>query len=90
MTDEVQRFGSWRLIGVADAKLAKVALARCDCGELSRVSYEARTSGARVSCPSCHPPQQHASERGERSFASVLASAEGRGARKRHQGRHDG
>jgi hypothetical protein len=87
MTEAEVRFGGWRLIGFADAKVAKVALVRCDCGQISRVSYEALLSGAHVSCPSCHPPQHHASERGERSFASVLASSEGRSAKKKHMGR---
>jgi hypothetical protein len=85
MPDEVQRFGTWRLIGFADAKVAKVALVRCDCGQISRVSYEALVTGGHVVCPTCKPPL--APNHYDRSFARDAAQAEGRSARKRHFGK---
>jgi hypothetical protein len=42
-----------------------------------------------VACSGCAPPQHHASERGERSYASVLAASESRGARRSIMGRTD-
>ena len=87
MTDEApKRFNRWTVVGFTDARTAKVALCRCDCGQISRVSYQTLTSGGHVECASCSPPR-NLSDRSERtSFAAEFASAESRGAWKRHKG----
>jgi hypothetical protein len=78
------RFGRWSVVGFADARTAKVALCRCDCGQISRVSYETLTSGGFIECIACSPSKRL--DPTAKSYASNVASAEGRSARKRHRG----
>ena len=86
MTDAEVRYGLWKLIGSADST-AKRAIVRCAiCGCVRTVNAEMLTT-SHVACSGCSPPLNVDSH--GRSFAAGLAAAEGRSARKRHQGRGD-
>jgi hypothetical protein len=85
VTDEVQRFGGWRLIGYADQRTLKRAICRCDCGAVRELSSEALAVGQIPVCEVCVPPLAP-NHRDGPSFARDAAQAEGRSARKRHFG----
>ena len=86
MTDEVAKYGGWKLIGSSDAT-GKRLIVRClACGEVKTISAEALAGSGRVACTGCSPARNLA-DRSERvSFAAEFANAEGRSARKRHKG----
>ena len=88
MTEDAvpKRFGSWTHIGFVDARTAKRALCRCDCGALRELSVEALASGNAVPCSSCEPPRNLTDPR-SRTFAREVADMASRGARRRQFGR---
>jgi hypothetical protein len=89
MTEDAARYGGWKLIGYADQRTLKRAICRCTCGAVRELSSEALAGGQIPVCGVCQPPLA-ANHHYDRSFASDLAITETRGARRKHQGRHDG
>ena len=89
MTEDAipQRFGRWTVVGFADARTAKRALCRCDCGAVREVSFEALTTGLSIACATGQPPRNLSDSHGGERFAAGLAASEIRGAKRRHHGR---
>ena len=79
------QYGNWRLIGYADARLAKRAIVKCvHCLSVREINAEALLGGQIVPCVTCEPPARAAAERrGE--FAASVAGEEVRGARAKHR-----
>ena len=85
--DSAQQFGRWKLIGSADST-GKRSIVRCSvCGSVRTVSHEMLVT-SHVNCSGCFQPV-NVEHRGERTFASGVAGAESRGARKKHHGMKD-
>jgi hypothetical protein len=84
--DAAPTYGSWRLIGSADAT-RKRSIVRClTCGSVRTVNTEMLMTG-HVACSGCTPPlnvDHHA-----HTIASEAASLESRSARKRQHGVKD-
>lgn len=88
MTEDsvAQTYGAWKLIGSADVT-GKRSIVRCVvCGSVQTVSRE-QLMTSHVTCAGGCSPVRNPADRHNRSFAADAASAEGRSARKRHQGR---
>jgi hypothetical protein len=80
------QYGNWRLIGYADARLAKRAIVKCvHCLSVREINAEALLGGQIVPCVTCEPPARPSERRGG-EFASSVADTESRSARKRHRG----
>jgi hypothetical protein len=78
--------GNWKLIGFADQRTLKRAVVRCKvCKVVREISAAAFEDGGPVpACTNCQP--SHSLNPTAKLFASNVASAEGRSARKRHRG----
>jgi hypothetical protein len=80
-----RRYGALVIVGFRDARLAKVAIVRCDCGKIVERSAEALVGGEMLNCGNCRAtpatPTAPAAD-----FAADLANLESLGARRRHRG----
>jgi hypothetical protein len=84
MAEEIaKKYGALAVIGYRDARTAKVAIVRCDCGKVVEAPTEALAAGEILNCGRCRPaPATPAAD----SFAGAVASEESWGAKKRHFG----
>jgi hypothetical protein len=80
-----RRYGRLAVIGYRDARLAKVAICRCDCQNLVERSVEALVSGEMLNCGNCPATPATPDARSD-TFASSVADLEGRSAWRRHKG----
>jgi hypothetical protein len=80
-----RRYGALVIVGFRDARLAKVAICRCACGNVVERSVEALTAGDISSCGNCRTTAAEPAEPAA-DFAADLANLESLGARRRHRG----
>jgi hypothetical protein len=80
-----RRYGALVVIGYRDARTAKVAIVRCDCGNIVERSVATLTAGDISNCGNCRAAPAKPADRSD-SFASNVAGMESWGAREKHFG----